>query len=546
MRRPVSTALLGAALSLLLLAPLSGVPASADPDAVPALPDVVLGEAPPQPEEALDRVQELFAGGVGAPPGAASQQGEAPDAQPSVPVTDDRDTTLALRDLLVARSELSARDRAAADDYLARPTDVTGSPFGVHYRTDEAAPTCGTDVCVHRVDSTTDADAATQRYADRVLATAQAVHGTYAAAGYRAPKKDGAARFDGGDARTDVYLADIGDKGIFGYCTTDDTSGSRSTWAYCVLDNDYAPGQYSANTPQENLQVTVAHEYFHAVQFGYDILEDAWLMEGTATWVEDEMFDDVDDSVSYLRHGPMGAPARSLDLDRGGLEVYGVWSFWRFLTERFPAEQAGLPILVREVWEEVDSVDPAGTYSLRGLRRVLAANGTSVRTQFADYVAANRFPEQRYEEGAANRYPRAPTSDRRALTRQNRSYASSRRLGHLSGATVRLEPGAGLTAARWVLKVRADLPPRKRGSELRVSVVAADGTATTTTVPLRRSGEASFRRPFSSRTVEAVEVHLVNASTRVRNCFSSGAVSCQGFARDDRLPAKVSASVRAR
>lgn len=544
MRRPATTALLGGVLSVLLLAPLTAVPAAADPDPgpvpvpVPVVSNVVLGERPPLPEETLDEVEELFADGVGGPAD-----------EPGAPVAEDRDVTLALRDLLAARSDLSRQDRATADDYLARPTDDSGSPYNVRYQVREAAPTCNADVCVHRVDSTT--DAATQRFAQRVLTSVSGVHDTYVAAGYRAPKRDGRARNDGGNAKTDIYLADIGDKGIYGYCTSDPEgpygggSARFSTWAYCVLDNDYVSQQYPNNTPQQNLDVTVAHEYFHAVQFGYDLFEDAWLMEGTATWVEDELFDDVNDNVSYLRRGPMGAPARPMDLDRRGLEVYGAWSFWRFLTERFPGGRAGLPSLVRDVWEEADFLNPDETYSLVALERALKARGTSVRAQFADYVAANRFPAQRYEEGAANSYPRAAAADQRELTLRGDAYSATRRLNHLAGSTVRLEPGSG-KSARWVLRVRADLPARKRGSEVRVSVVAADGTATTTTMALDKSGAGTMRTPFSTRRVEAVEVHLVNASTRVRDCFSFGSVSCQGFARDDRLPADVFATVRTR
>ena len=45
-----------------------------------------------------------------------------------------------------------------------------------------------------------------------------------------------------------------------------------------------------AHTPLENLEVTAAHELFHAVQFAYDYDEDAWFMEATATWAEDEVY----------------------------------------------------------------------------------------------------------------------------------------------------------------------------------------------------------------------------------------------------------------
>lgn len=52
--------------------------------------------------------------------------------------------------------------------------------------------------------------------------------------------------------------------------------GPYDVSAYCVVDNDYAVEEFGVrNTPLENLQVTVAHEYFHAVQFAYDFYEAA-------------------------------------------------------------------------------------------------------------------------------------------------------------------------------------------------------------------------------------------------------------------------------
>src|SRR5690606_38134581 len=112
-------------------------------------------------------------------------------------------------------------------------------------------------------------------------------------------------------------------------------------WAYCVVDNDYSPSEFRSNTPLENLQVTLAHEYFHAVQFAYDFAEDGWFLEATAAWVEDEAFDDVNDNIQYLRaQSPLKQPQISMD-KFGGLRHYGAWIFFRFLTERYPPEAGG-------------------------------------------------------------------------------------------------------------------------------------------------------------------------------------------------------------
>ena len=110
---------------------------------------------------------------------------------------------------------------------------------------------------------------------------------------------------------TDVYLADIGDY-AYGYCNTDLPPGEyvegNAVYTFCVLDNDYSFDEFGdANTPAWSfMQVTAAHEYFHAVQAAYDWEEDFWLLEATATWVEDEVYDDINDNVGYLPYGQLG------------------------------------------------------------------------------------------------------------------------------------------------------------------------------------------------------------------------------------------------
>ena len=41
--------------------------------------------------------------------------------------------------------------------------------------------------------------------------------------------------------------------------------------------------------------MTAAHEFFHAIQAAYDWGEDWWLTEGTAAWIKDEVYDDLNE-----------------------------------------------------------------------------------------------------------------------------------------------------------------------------------------------------------------------------------------------------------
>ncbi|HXF72306.1 MAG TPA: MXAN_6640 family putative metalloprotease, partial [Actinomycetota bacterium] len=259
---------------------------------------------------------------------------------------DPRAATLILRDLAGRLTQLAGEERQRAERILARPTDGAADTEGDGYAV-PAVSRCATNVCVHWVTSTddapdlTDADAdGTPDWVETTMAVLEEVWTTEVTTlGYRAPKSDLTSPNHGPDARLDVYLVDIGDAGLYGYCITDDPNAvdpSYPYWdvsAYCVLDDDYAQAQFPppATSGIEALQATAAHEFFHAVQYAYDWFEDAWFAESTAAWMEDVVYDDVDDNLQYLDTSPLHRPDRPLDWGRGFYQ-YGAWIFWRFLS----------------------------------------------------------------------------------------------------------------------------------------------------------------------------------------------------------------------
>ncbi len=482
------------AATLAVAVSLVGVPSQAEPRTLPAAP------SSPAAARALSQARAVLTG-------------EGP-----------RDATLALRELRRQRAGLSPEDRASADRLLARP--VTG-------RT-----TCFTTVCVHW--SATGAGKATSGYVQQVAETAEHVLETYAAAGYRAPETDGSR---GGNGLLDIYLQDLGSQGLYGYCDSDGqppADGPYDTWAYCAFDNDYA--EFPSHTPLQNLQVTAAHELFHAVQFAYDYFEDAWFMEATATWAEDEVYDDVDDNLQYLPMSPLAQPAKSMDhFSSTGLRQYGDWIFFRYLTETLGARQGGLPTLVRELWEQADGAEGGpDDYSIAAVDHVLTARGTTLRETWAAFAAANRRPRASYDEGRANRYPKARPAAELELAGGHRDTGwTTRRVDHLASVTYRLTRAPGLAAR--LLRLRLDLPPTKRGSGAVATVHRASGR--TVTVPLRLSTRGDTTRSVGfGRGVTYVEVTLANAGVSYK-CWRQRdtGYSCRGRSEDDDLPMRLRA-----
>lgn len=460
-----------------------------------------------------------------------------------------RDATLLLRDLAARKRELHGPERELAEALLARPDDGD-VPIGNGWNgVPEAAgsPVCsalpGTGLCLHWVDAGPDAPSpddvspanGVPDWVDLALATWEnAWAQEIAAIGYRAPLADGAL---GGDARLDVYVDDLGVDAVFGYCTSDDPGvdapGDFDVWAYCVVDDDYAPAQYgAAHTPQEFLEVTSAHEFNHASQFAYDWLEDVWLLEGTATNVEETVYPAVDDNVAFLRDvSPLTHPG--LPLDRGGFSdsEYGSWIFWRFLEETIAG---GDPTIVREVWERADASSAAAfgdQYSLQAARTELAERGHIFRNAFARFATANRLRD--YDDAATAGYPVPPRTAAYSVGPQNRRIPwRSWRINHLAARFFSFQPSStGPANAR----LRLDFHLPVHGARATVVVVNRDGTAVRKRLNQSASGRIRWGAPFGRLQVARVHLVLSNGSVRMSCWRAVGppTYSCLGLPLDD-------------
>jgi len=467
-------------------------------------------------------------------------------ARPGAP----RDATLALRDLALRAGSLGPAGQQAAGQLLSRPpddtsaSDVSSWPDGE----DPSSPDCGADICVHWAAPGSDAPPAVDTspadgipdWVETVLQTAEQVwNAEVDTMGYRPPLPDTGSTDNGGDGRLDVYLNDLAPSNLYGACVSDDpklpTLGQPGvTWdvsAWCEIDNDYTDPIYAGLTPTQNLEVTLAHELFHAVQFGYDFGEDSWLMESTATWIEDEVYDPVNDNRRYLSTSPMTAPWVPLDRTRGCCFQYGAWIWFRYLSERMG------PSIVREVWERADgAAGGPDDYSAQAIVHALHAHGTSFRDQFGDFAAWNRIPALRYSEG--RHYPAAPiaASYRLGAARTSTGWLGTA-LKHMSSVYLAFRPGRS-DGRRAHLTVQVDGPPRVTAPQARLLVVHASGAVTMHGFDLDRDGRGSLRVGFGRGRIARVVLVMTNASTRFANCFppppaAATQYSCGGVPVDD-------------
>ena len=393
----------------------------------------------------------------------------------------------------------------------ARPTDDP-DPNRNAYSVPEApgSPACSAHFCVHWVAVGLDAPDLSDRdgdrapdFVERVLRVAERVHAIEnGKLGWREPRSDG--RKGGRRGKTDVYLSQIGPE-FFGYAAPDRGQATRRhriprrLHGYLVLDNDYSRFEFPGTNPLEDLQVTFAHEYNHILQFGYDAYQDPWFAEASATWMEDQVYNGIDDYLRYVRRW---AKLWETPLTTASIKEYGsaVWNQW--LARRYGPE------IVRKAWAGAIDAKPGGFSANSYERAIRAAGPSSLSHDFTRFAAA--VAEWRTGQGfrESRLFPDAPRQGHLRIGRE----PLTRLLNHTTFQLLRVRPQAGRA-----LVVRMTAP---RGTAAGLALVGRTGS--------ERGGHAAYRiafrrgggrlavrlpQPGRFRRITAV---IVNADARAR------------------------------
>ncbi len=143
---------------------------------------------------------------------------------------------------------------------------------------------------------------------------------------------------------TDSYYVDIylGNKSAYNKASGSYVSISSYYAGYATAYDDATP--YFVINPtisSDILKVTMAHEFFHTVQYayGFDSVDDTiwdkniWFLEATAVMMEDEVYDGVNDYINYLPYY-LDATYRALEYHNSGIE-YGKVIFAKYLREKY-------------------------------------------------------------------------------------------------------------------------------------------------------------------------------------------------------------------
>ena len=221
--------------------------------------------------------------------------------------------------------------------------------------------------------------------------------------GYYRPPGDGwlpGGNDNGGSDAYDIYIRNISSN-YYGYVRSEymaqNTGNNENSpgvteinafTSYMVMRNNYS-GFYSPNnsygptTELEAMQVTAAHEFFHTVQYGYDGREKPWLLEATAVWMEEVVYDNINDCYQYMLNW-FSSPQTSLDAS--GSHWYGSYIFFKYIDEHL-----GGPATIRNIIERgVETNSEYGDYSHQATSDGLEPVGSSFQDALNKMVIANR------------------------------------------------------------------------------------------------------------------------------------------------------------
>lgn len=285
---------------------------------------------------------------------------------------------------------LTPEQQETAQRYMARPSNDTfyvspDSQFAIHYDTvgyymppDEDLDSNGIPDYVERI--ALYADSSRRHYLTNLQ--------------FLPPPSDG-------DSLYDIYLKFIGSS----YGVTIPESQGDSSWSdfqshikinfniiATALPNEDPEGQLAGA-----LKITCAHEYFHAVQlaYGYFGHPNFWWSEGSATMVEDVVFEVVNDNYAYLPYFFNEPHVSLVDTANfgSGWHDYSTFIWPMFLHEKYGAG------FIRSVFEYARYVSP-----LTAIDSALVPSGVEIEDVFTEFVVWNYFTDlladtMYYEDG---------------------------------------------------------------------------------------------------------------------------------------------------
>ncbi len=178
-----------------------------------------------------------------------------------------------------------------------------------------------------------------------------------------------------------VYIEKLG-RGLYGY--TDMERDGQTP--YIAVNSDMS---WTGTTERAALEVTAAHEFFHAIQFAYDYWEASWWMEASAVWMEERVYDANNDYLYYLGDDSWPDYVEISMTAENGWHEYGEGIWPMYLSELHGGEAT-----LQTLWEACESADAPAVFADH------FGGNDAFEAVLVDFHTRNALGYAGYEEGA--------------------------------------------------------------------------------------------------------------------------------------------------
>jgi hypothetical protein len=323
------------------------------------------------------------------------------------------------------------------------------------------------------------------------------------------------------------YVGFVGDNANTSNVTETDSMASCMVLGYI----------YESNDSKGLLEGTIAHEYFHSVQYAYgdtDPEEDAMWYESTAAYMEDEIYDSRNTQYEYLyptfAQQCLGEYANIPKDDTNG--IYRNFIFFRYVAEHNGGANSSATGSGKDVIQQFFLGLGSGKVALTAYDDALKTKNTNLNDAFHNFAIASRFMKACptaspycYEEAASYKaYQNSdnPITDTGSVTAIGGNYNGNIK-DHYALNWIGLP-----TAGPYKVTLQG-----ATGGEFRVSIVADTGTGLDVksfpaVVKGSESQSLNYMPPSGATSVVAVVTNQQKTASNPATCAANSYILTVG------------------
>jgi len=194
----------------------------------------------------------------------------------------------------------------------------------------------------------------------------------------------------------DIFVSDTGiildgsslnmGDNVVGWSVYDENNGET----YMVVNGGI--GYYQGTSGSDLLKITLAHEFFHLCQYSYahengDFYDkNIWLYEGTAVWMEYQVYPNIDDYMKTYGDYIASVLTKGI-VEESGIYPYAMNYFFDFLNNI-----SSNPNFIKTVWEKFAQTSDA----IKALEEALALENKNLYNLLVSYAKTLQTKQESY------------------------------------------------------------------------------------------------------------------------------------------------------